>query len=389
MRIHLVRSAEVSKDRYTRILGYLQSFRGPMSFMSSEFIADPEVEDEKPVKWSDKMNPPDVVVPKMAPQESMKFNSEIERLEAFGYRRPVEVKKLKWNKFFDKADDYRIKNDLGKDEFVVILTDLGNEENWFSAPDSAERRNIFVQTSGWGFYLEGESTFPVSSQILSNVLRFFMADGWSDFHSLIHMAPRGCMNDFCENKHDVIMHLRTADLCPDCIQRFADRKVDAALISQAFEIMESVRRNVLFRERLNLTHQPSRIRITGPKYTIDFSDLPNSELKLTPLEKTVYLLFLKHPEGILFNSLSDHKEEVRRLYEQLNPNIEPHKLEESVEALVEPLSQSLSEKIAKIKSKLNSLLGSRLAEYYVISGGSSQVRKIGIDRSLVDWGVEA
>lgn len=389
MRIHLVRSAEVSKARYARLLGYLQSFRGPLSFISSEFIADPEVEDEKPVKWSDGMNPPEDVVPKMNYQDASRVDCEIQQLENFDYRRPHEVVKLTWKKFFDEAEEYRTKNDLGKDEFVVILTDLGNEENWFSAPDSKGKRNIFVQTSGWGFYLEDESTFPVSSQILSNVLRFFMADGWGDFHSLIHLTPRGCMNDFCADKHDVIMHLRTADLCGDCIRRIADRKVDAALMSQAFEILESVRRNVLFRERLNLTHQPSRIRISGRKYNIDFPDLPNSELKLTPLEKTVYLLFLKHPEGILFNNLSDHREEVRRLYQQLNPNLELQKLEESVEALVAPLSQSLSEKIAKIKSKLNNLLGPRLAEYYVISGGSSQVRKIGVDRALVEWDLNA
>jgi hypothetical protein len=162
--------------------------------------------------------------------------------------------------------------------------------------------------------------------------------------------------------------------------------VDSALMAQAFEIMESVRRNVLFRERLNLTHQPSRIRISGPKHNIDFPDLPNSELKLTPLEKTVYLLFLKHPEGILFTHLSDHRDEVRELYQKLNPNLDTQKLEESIEALVSPLSQSLSEKIAKIKIKLNNLLGPRLAEYYVISGGSSQPRRIGVDRGLVEWG---
>ena len=355
MRIHLVRSAEIAIDRYDRLLGFFQSFRGPMQFIgaggapNSEQVVDLSV-------------------------------SEKERILSF---EKVDRKKKPWSSFFNQAKKYRIEHDSGDDEFVVILTDCDNEHNWFSAPDTEGGRNIFVQTSGWESFLEGESNFPVAFQVLANVFRFSMADGWHEFDTLMHDIPRGCINDFCGNKEEVILQLRTADICPDCARRLTNRNVDGAMVAQVFEILESIRANVLFRERLTLTQRPSRIRISGPSRMIDFPDLPNCILKLTPLEKTVYLFFLNHPEGILFNHLSDYTDEVRRLYEELNPNLEKDRLEESVQALVAPLSQSLSEKIAKIKSKLNALLGPRLAEYYIISGGSSQHRRIGIDRSLV------
>jgi hypothetical protein len=114
--------------------------------------------------------------------------------------------------------------------------------------------------------------------------------------------------------------------------------------------------------------------------------MPNCELRLTPLEKTIYLFYLNHPEGVAFTHLWGHRDELHQLYAALNPNTENEEINNRVLSLVNPLSNSVSEKVAKIKSKLNTLLGSQLAEYYMISGSSGQPRKIGLDRALVEWG---
>jgi hypothetical protein len=38
------------------------------------------------------------------------------------------------------------------------------------------------------------------------------------------------------------------------------------------------------------------------------------EIKMEPLTKAVYLLFLNHPEGILFKHLPDYRQELANIY---------------------------------------------------------------------------
>ena len=40
------------------------------------------------------------------------------------------------------------------------------------------------------------------------------------------------------------------------------------------------------------------------------------EIKMEPLVKAVYLLFLKHPEGIVFKCLPDYRKELAELYKR-------------------------------------------------------------------------
>jgi hypothetical protein len=385
MRIHLFRSIEMPAERYAKLLHYMQSFRGPMQFLGSDNSLDMDTEDLEFEPWS---NDPDSLREVTSSMslfcEDIDFSASFEELGP--YRKPEQVKLVPWSAYFEEMNRYRRNHDLGDDEFVILLTDQGNEHNWFSAPDMNGKRNVFVQTSGWGYFLESESMFPIAYQVLTNVLRFFMVNGWHEFNEIIHERPRGCMNDFNANKHEIVIKLRTADLCKDCTKRIIDRKVDGAIMTQAFEMMESIRANVLFRDRLTITQRPSRLRISGPRRTIDFPDMPNCELRLTPLEKTIYLFYLNHPEGVAFTHLWDHRDELHQLYATLNPNTENEEINKRVLSLVNPLSNSVSEKVAKIKSKLNTLLGAQLAEYYIISGSSGQPRKIGLDRVLVEWG---
>jgi inhibitor of KinA sporulation pathway (predicted exonuclease) len=50
------------------------------------------------------------------------------------------------------CESFRVINGINSDDFVVLLTSLQNQENWFSHFDSA--RNIFVQTCDGNFTLK-------------------------------------------------------------------------------------------------------------------------------------------------------------------------------------------------------------------------------------------
>lgn len=80
---------------------------------------------------------------------------------------------------------------------------------------------------------------------------------------------------------------------------------------------------------------------------IDYGDI---EIQLTPLQKAVYLFFLKHPEGIMFNSVYEHRVELLSIYLSITNRDDMDQLKASIDDLVDPLSNSLSEKCSKIRS---------------------------------------
>ena len=82
------------------------------------------------------------------------------------------------------------------------------------------------------------------------------------------------------------------------------------------ELMEEIRERIdklrqrgiaeyLLEQLIHPDDRLSRLVVTKD-YRIVLPDYQNMEIKMEPLVKAVYLLFLKHPEGILFKQLSEH-----------------------------------------------------------------------------------
>lgn len=140
---------------------------------------------------------------------------------------------------------------------------------------------------------------------------------------------------------------------------------------------------MLFRERFKATRLPSRIEIKGSNRNIYFIDLGNAELKLSPLEKTVYLLFLENPEGLHLNEIYIHQKRMESLYSQLGNARSLPELKNSIGQLADPTENSVSEKISRIRNKIVRLIGEDLAPHYIIEGPRAERKKIALDRNLV------
>jgi hypothetical protein len=283
---------------------------------------------------------------------------------------------------------FRLKNDISEFEFVILLTDKGNEFNWFAAPDPKGGRNGFVQTSGLGFYLPGFSRASIVYLITTHLLRHYMFSDIREMSEGVHKLSVGCMNDFCQNKADLILKIRTADLCPDCVKQLEKKEVDPLLATQVFEIMESMRSEILFRDRYSLLKKPSRMSISGPNYKIQFPDLANLELKLDKIEKTIFLFFLGKPDGVRLNMLDEHREELTELYLKVSPTSDRETATRRINERTDNAhTHRISETISKIRRKINDLLGDEMGEHYIIAGANGEVKKIGVERHLVSFGV--
>lgn len=109
------------------------------------------------------------------------------------------------------------------------------------------------------------------------------------------------------------------------------------------------------------------------------------EMILEPINKTVYLFFLSHPEGINFKDLPDYRDELVKIYLTVKPNSQTSRVEKSIEDLVSPLSNSINEKCARINSILRSMLGKELAESYIIDGQRGSIKKVALPLEMITW----
>ncbi len=128
----------------------------------------------------------------------------------------------------------------------------------------------------------------------------------------------------------------------------------------------------------------SRLVITK-NYRIVLPDYQNMEIKMEPIVKAVYLLFLKHPEGIAFKCLPDHREELAEIYTKLRPTGLSDRAMQSIEDVTNPLLNSINEKCARIRGAFVGEFDDYMAKYYYVDGHRGAIKKIALPRDLVVW----
>ena len=120
-------------------------------------------------------------------------------------------------------------------------------------------------------------------------------------------------------------------------------------------------------------------------YRIILPDYDNMEITIPDLPKAVFLLFLKHPEGIRFKELPEYYEELLQIYLNLNPMGSRQRQENSIKSVTDPLGNSINEKCARVREAFISKFDDRLAKNYYITGERGEPKRIALDKNLIVW----
>lgn len=135
---------------------------------------------------------------------------------------------------------------------------------------------------------------------------------------------------------------------------------------------------------INTSPVLSRLIITRD-YRIMLPEYGNMEIKMEPLNKAVYLLFLRHPEGIVFKHLPDYEQELLEIYAMLKPMGINDKVRKSVSDVCNPCKNSINEKCARIRGAFISQFDESLAKKYFITGYRGYPKGITFPRKFVVW----
>lgn len=373
MEINLIKSSGLSKEVFTRVMGLLQAIDGPMKFTCDPASVVDFSDDEIVPRRFD--HPDDFRRKELPPQYSM-----MKSYDSIDYSR---ISTASWETLFDKCISYRRHHNIDNDAFVILLTNVSNKYNWFSAANPDQSYDGFVHTADWGYYLDSDPAFPVAYEVLALVLQKFMFRNKEDMQQLVHQQPIGCINDLCMEKREIILKLRTADICRNCMQVLRNQLSDQ-YIRHARNIMESLRLKMLLSQNFLQDSAPSRMRIDRHK-RIWLTDFGNYELGFNPTEKTLYLFYLQHPEGVAYGALPQYKDELFELYSTLSFTGTRASMQQRIDNLVSVTGNSVSENISRIKRQLVNALGDEIAFHYCISGANGAKKLIPLDRSLVTY----
>lgn len=378
MNIHLLRSPELKEETYRNVLHLLQQFRGPINFLECEeeilqYNSAGEEIEYKTKEDFEKLKEVELC--------SMAYE-KMERRIFFPRKEVVKT----WEQLFAECDKYRKQKRISENDIVVLLTDIGNKPNWFGGV-SPSMKNYFVQTSNWEHFFGSsiDIRFPIAYEVIIWIMRYYMFPTNKAIMDNIHKTPKGCIMDFCQDKSQIILKMRTADVCDSCMNHFIERDIPKLYTRQFFEILDGIRETMTFRGRSKLFHHPSRLEIKGYTKKIFFTDLGGLELRLNPKEKALYLLFLKHGDGINLNELQDHKEELIKLYAHFCNQSNRETLQKAIELLVNPSENDVNIILSRINKKIKEAVGETLLDFYCITGERGEKKRIKLERELVDY----
>ena len=315
MNIHLIPDETLNEELYTRVIGLLQAVPGVNKFYATgrgrlmlpdDMLEEQEVPDKE---FFEKQS----FYYSMPPSErEMDMKMESRRSWSFPHVRTA----LRWRDLFKNVQEFRESYHIPEGEFALLLTPTANKKNWFALLDEEKPFNGFIHTDEWEHFIPCDPAFPVAFEVMALVLQKHIIEKFSQISLRTHERAIGCVSDLCMKKSDIILKMRTADVCADCMKKL-EQGLSLPEIHHALSVMESLRMKMLFAQNFRQSSPPSKliIRRNGRIFLPDYG---NIEIKVPTLEKALYILFLRHPEGIYLSSLNEYRQELYHIYGRIS-----------------------------------------------------------------------
>jgi hypothetical protein len=186
--------------------------------------------------------------------------------------------------------------------------------------------------------------------------------------------------------------MRTADICPTCMTS-VQAHLSLPEIHHALAILESLRVKMLYAQSFKQNSPPSRLTI-GKGGRIFLKDYENIEIRMPSLEKALYILFLRYPEGLFLSELKNYHTELVEIYGKVSFRGMHSDMKDRIAKLINSEDKSksseksegydqISVKLSRIKKAFTDAIGSSLADQYIIQGANAEKKLIKLDREMV------
>lgn len=337
MNVYLTNTPEFSANKLDEIIALLQSVRGTLEFIKG-----------KP----------------MTQVQYKRLNPRFEDI--------TRIKSLNFDEYFDLIQGYRdFREEIKEQDFVILISSIRHDQNWFSG---FKNRNIFIHGDEWDIISDVDSKFGVAYECVENIIQSLMGLDIMNYENEpnIHKETIGCINDFCDNKTDILRKFQSGNICHSCMYTAEfEKKVDKYILSHIIRIIEEIRKEFVVSKQLLSLTRIEKVKV-DPEGNISIA---GKKLKLGTIPKVLYLGFLKQIEGIPNDKLCENKnlfEEIYKLVKKKNRD------EFSITKLlcksisyngrdVQEQKPTFETNRTRIKDGLIECLGAAIANYYTVN----------------------
>lgn len=119
-----------------------------------------------------------------------------------------------------------------------------------------------------------------------------------------------------------------------------------------------------------------RIRMGGPA---------GPQIPFRPLVRAVFILFLKHPEGILLKDRARCRKELDDIYQVIAPNVDAEDRRRRVRRLTDLEDNAFSENLSVLNATLDRIMPVSQVHNYKVQGNNGYPRRVPLSPLLVHW----
>lgn len=109
----------------------------------------------------------------------------------------------------------------------------------------------------------------------------------------------------------------------------------------------------------------------------------NKRIEIEPLPKALYLLFLRHPEGILLKNISDYRVELEYIYCKVSRRKNPTVIHRLLDEITNPLSNMLHKNLSIIRAAFLKKITADAAETFIPLRNRGREHYILLDASRI------
>ena len=263
---------------------------------------------------------------------------------------------MSFDMFFSLCQINRTFHKLYEDDYIVVLSSIRNEQDWFSA---TKNKDIFIDTNDWDQFTGNNPIYGITYQVVENIFQSLLGIFYNNAkgHTNVHLENEGCINDFCEDKKSIKLKLRTADICKSCEQKANELNVSSEILDQIEVILKNIQENVRNLKR-NKNIKFELINVTSRGEVIIGSKI----IQMSSLPRTLFITFLKQTEAISKTSLGSKKDEILKIYQILKGSDN----ESAIDRLVDPNGKTFRQSKWAVNYALGNELDETILSEYVI-----------------------
>ena len=107
------------------------------------------------------------------------------------------------------------------------------------------------------------------------------------------------------------------------------------------------------------------------------------ELKIRPMAKSILLLFLRHPDGIVLKQIADYEQELAGLYGRLSRSLDKAVIQQRVSRVMDIFNNELNVNISRVNAALSDLMTDKT--HLQIEGKAGCPKRIHVRKSRLVW----